>query len=163
MLQVDAGGLIGGVVGSLLLIAATALAPMLELLDAEKFGGVHFFALADVGEGEFGLEFAGGLAQAQAGLVLKHGCLGLSVLDFDGRAADILVADPVLQHRKRRIRGQIVHFFDALEGHGACRLRNFLVDVELGRATATASKFVFAAICDLLWLLKLDWLLLDGG
>ena len=38
-----------------------ALTSMVQFFNAEEFGGVHFFAFSDVGEGEFGFQFAGGL------------------------------------------------------------------------------------------------------
>ena len=37
----------------------STLTSMVQFLDAEEFGGVHFFAFSDVGEGEFGFQFAG--------------------------------------------------------------------------------------------------------
>ena len=63
--------------------------------------------------------------------MLKYRAQGLSVLDFNRRATDILIADLVLQHRKSGIRGQIVHFFDTLKGHRASRLGNFLIEIQL--------------------------------
>ena len=63
--------------------------------------------------------------------MLENRAQGLSVLDFNWRTADILIADLVLQHRKSGIRGQIVHFFDTLKGHGASRLGNLLIDIQL--------------------------------
>ena len=53
----------------------STLSSMVQFLDAEEFGGVHFFAFSDVGEGEFGFQFAGGLMRTTAiiGRVFKRG------------------------------------------------------------------------------------------
>ena len=39
----------------------STLTSMVQFFNTEEFGGVHFFAFSEVGEGEFGFQFAGGL------------------------------------------------------------------------------------------------------
>ena len=54
----------------------STFASVVQFFNAEEFGGVHFFAFSDVGEGEFCFQFAGGLMRTTGtiiGRVFKRG------------------------------------------------------------------------------------------